>query len=204
MNIRIPVSMFLTVAAAATALYAQVGPGARASTESIPSYEGAFLFSDLKAYRTGDLITVVVMENARAEKGISRRLTKRSGTDMTVNLSPYVQGVNGNPRFNANTAYDNGVSTQRKGTLFANVTVEVTEVLANGNLRIAGSQIINIDGERQTIRIAGVVRPGDISAGNTVLSSSIADARIEYSGRENRNTWVHWLGPVGWLYNWIF
>ena len=173
MNNRRSVSLFFAVAAATGMPYAQVSTDTPAAAEYAPSYEAASLFGDLKAHRSGDLLTVIVVETAHAEKAISRKLSKKSGSDMTLNLSPYIQGINGNPRFNANTAYDNGVSTQRKGMLFANVTVQVTEVLANGNLRIAGSRIIDIDGERQTIRIAGVVRPADIGAGNTVLSLSL-------------------------------
>jgi flagellar L-ring protein precursor FlgH len=61
--------------------------------------------------------------------------------------------------------------------------VTVEEVLPNGDLRISGEQELDIAGERSHIRLKGRVRRSDISASNAVLSSRIADARIEYNGK---------------------
>ena len=79
----------------------------------------------------------------------------------------------------------------------------VTEVLPNGDLRIAGRREVTVNSEKQVMVLSGIVRRVDVDTRNTVLSSAIADAKIEYSG----------LGVVddvqrpGWLnriLNWIY
>jgi len=65
------------------------------------------------------------------------------------------------------------------------VTVTVTEVLSNGNLRVAGEKQIGVNGETDTLRFSGVVNPATIQPGNTVSSTQVADARIETVSRSN-------------------
>ncbi len=63
------------------------------------------------------------------------------------------------------------------------ITVQVTAVKPNGNLLVSGTQSINQNGEEQKITITGEVRPEDISAGNAVLSSNVANAQIRIDGK---------------------
>ncbi len=58
----------------------------------------------------------------------------------------------------------------------------VSKVLPNGDLEIEGAQVLKINGERTNIRIAGRVRPADITADNSVLSTRVANATIDYDG----------------------
>jgi flagellar L-ring protein precursor FlgH len=65
----------------------------------------------------------------------------------------------------------------------AQLSASVTEVMPNGDLVIAGWQALNISGERINIRVSGRVRAEDINADNAILSSRLADAKIEYDGK---------------------
>jgi flagellar L-ring protein precursor FlgH len=78
--------------------------------------------------------------------------------------------------------HDGRAETSRTGTLLANVTCQVIEVLPNGNLRIHGTKQVRVNRETQYLLIDGVVRPRDILLDNTVLSDLIAEARIEFTG----------------------
>ena len=77
---------------------------------------------------------------------------------------------------------DGGGRTSRAGKLVTQLSVTVTELLPNGDLRVSGEQSLVINQERQQIRVTGQVRPQDITDGNVVLSSRIADATIDYDG----------------------
>ena len=65
----------------------------------------------------------------------------------------------------------------------AKITTTITEVKPNGNLVITGTQLIKQNGEEQKITVTGIVRPDDIAADNTVLSSYVADAKIQIDGK---------------------
>ena len=73
-------------------------------------------------------------------------------------------------------------STSRSNTLTAKIASRVTEVLPNGNFRILGTHFTQINNEDHFVTVSGIIRPTDISADNYILSSAIAEARIEYSG----------------------
>lgn len=146
--------------------------------------EGEFrpLIADSRALRTGDALTVLVLETSSATSSAdtgSRRSTE-------ANLSAGVSTRKIDHRADASIAADNnfngGARTTRAGKLLAQITVTVVGVEPNGDLRIAGEQILDINDEKQQIRIEGRVRRQDIAENNAVVSSRIADARIYYSG----------------------
>ena len=99
--------------------------------------------------------------------------------------------------------FDGGGRTQRTSRLLTTVSVTVREVLPGGQLRIAGAQSLTVNEELQTVTLEGLVRPADISDGNVVLSTRIADARITYLGegdvaeRNRRPWWRKVLDTVG-------
>jgi flagellar L-ring protein precursor FlgH len=67
--------------------------------------------------------------------------------------------------------------------MVAQISAAVEEVLANGDLRVVGSQVLNLSGEKTVIRVRGRVRAADVSATNAVLSNRLADAEIDYDGK---------------------
>ena len=87
--------------------------------------------------------------------------------------------------------------------MLATLTVNVTAVLPNGDLAIAGEQMLTVNDEKHKVKLSGRVRPQDVSGENAVLSTRIADARIDYVGdgdlteRQRRGWWrkvIDWLG----------
>jgi flagellar L-ring protein precursor FlgH len=157
------------------------------------------LTSDRKAHRMGDLLTVLVYENASASSTANTTATR----DAQVGLG---LAWNSNTRDGSvkSTNQLNGTGrTQREGRVLAQITVSVRSIADNGDLLIAGEQLLDVNNERQQIRVEGRVRPQDVSDVNTVLSTRIADARISYAGEgdiadRQRPSWWHkmltWFG----------
>jgi len=139
----------------------------------------AALASDRVAHQVGDAITVVVDANATASNSATSNLGK------STNLNGRIAG---GPTFSQtgslllNDASDNTGTTARSGSMVAQVTATVDQVFANGDLHVSGSQTLNLNGEKTEIRVQGRVRLADISTGNSVLSSRLADATIDYTG----------------------
>ncbi len=85
-------------------------------------------------------------------------------------------------------------ATSRSNTLMAKIAARVTEVLPNGDFRIMGTHYTQVNREDHFVTVSGIIRPTDISADNYILSSAIAEARIEYSGNGTIGT----KQRVGW------
>ena len=136
------------------------------------------LAADHRAYRVGDIVTIYVLEATRAK---SQAATEAgSDLDLDVGLSSPSTQYNANLGLSGNNA--SGAQTTRIGELRTQVSAQVTAVESNGSLRISGEQSLIVNGERQKIRITGLVRPEDIDAGNTVWSNRIANADLELLG----------------------
>lgn len=139
------------------------------------------LYSDNRARRVGDLVTLIIQESSRAEQNAQTS----TGKDGSVNIGPGL-GILADLipllRVDGGDSLTAGGSTSRGGQLQARMTTQVIEVLPNGYLVIEGVQMIQINREEQVIRVSGIVRPQDIRADNTVLSTYVADAQISFHG----------------------
>ncbi|WP_299074858.1 flagellar basal body L-ring protein FlgH [uncultured Paraglaciecola sp.] len=145
------------------------------------------LYSDVKARRVGDIITVNLLENTRATKSAGTSTSK--ATDVEVN--PIV-GLGGNNVNIGSEAIQLGVgtsnefagdaSTNQSNNLVGNISVTVVQVLANQNLLVRGEKWLTLNNGDEYIRLTGVVRPADVSPTNEIESTKIANARIQYSG----------------------
>jgi len=78
---------------------------------------------------------------------------------------------------------DGEAETTRRGSLTASITVRVDAVDSTGNLYVRGDKVVSVNREQEHILLTGLVRPEDIASDNSVLSSRLADARIDYYGR---------------------
>lgn len=136
------------------------------------------LIADRKAYLPGDLLTVIVMETSNAQTGadLSSGKQLKAALEASYNKSKHevAFGLTGNGSATAKTG--------RNGKIKAAITVRIKSIYPNGSYCVEGHQIIRINGEQQTILLSGAVRPEDISAQNTVLSTRLADAQITYTG----------------------
>lgn len=143
------------------------------------------LFLDNKARNVGDLVTVLVTENATAQRTASTDLSRDDQDQMGVGItSPFFAGstIADSANITGKHAFKGSGSTARNGTLTTTISCVVIEVLANGNLRIEGRRDITVNHENQFVILSGVIRPEDISPANAVASAQVADARIDYSG----------------------
>ena len=158
------------------------------------------LFEDIKARRIGDMITVLLQEQTDAEKTADTGTSKSTSTEI---IDPIIFGNspthNGNPIFRnsleSEHAFDGTGESSQSNSLSGSVTVSVVEVLANGNLRVQGEKWISINQGEEYIRLRGIVRPSDINADNTISSTRVANAQIQYSG----NGLLNETNSMGWL-----
>ena len=138
------------------------------------------LFGDQRARAVGDILTVVVNENSSASRTGSSSNSKSAANnvDKGTGLLGFIP--------DSTLAQDDSFKAQgtinNSNKVTARLTVKVIEVKPNGNLVISGVQNIRQNGEEQRINISGQVRPSDIRADNSVLSSNIADAKLLVTG----------------------
>lgn len=158
------------------------------------------LFSDQRAHRVGDLITVILNENTNATKSADTSTSRNSSVN--VGASTLLGGpvtFNGQDPLSTGLSSKNaftgkGQSTQ-SNTMTGTITVTVAKVLSNGDLVIQGQKWLQINQGREYVRLRGIVRPADITPQNTVDSTQIANAHIAYSGQgmlnnSNRPGWL--------------
>ncbi len=138
------------------------------------------LVADQKAYKVGDALTVLIQESSTASSTVDAKANRSTDVGISGQVTGHPQkGVTAS----VNSGGDGGGQTNRSGRVTAQITVSVVGKDENGELLIKGEQSVELNGEAQVISVAGRVRPRDISDGNAVLSSRIADARITYSGQ---------------------
>jgi flagellar L-ring protein FlgH len=148
-------------------------------------------FSDDRARRVGDIITVSILE-ATASKEQATTDLKRTGANVGLSV-PNFFGLETNkfpssinPASIVNATVKNDFSgdgaTTRDGSMKATISAKVVEVMPNGNLAIEGKREISLNNERKEILFQGIVRPKDIAANNSVLSTQVADAKVILTG----------------------
>lgn len=143
------------------------------------------LTADHRAHRVGDLLTVMVYEDASASSTADTSTGRDADVGVTVTLPlPHASPFHGTHKAAAGTSSDfrGQGQTERSGRVVAQLTVPVVAVAANGDLQIAGTQALEINGEKQSIHIEGKVRMVDVTAANTVLSTRVAEARLSMAG----------------------
>jgi len=145
------------------------------------------LFEDAKPYRIGDILIIVLNESTSASKKAATATKKEDSYSATTptlaGLTPTHNGISVFALEN-NTDRDfkgEGDSSQ-SNSLSGEITVTVVDILPNGNLVVQGEKWFTLNQGKEYIRIAGVVRPQDVLADNTLPSSKLADAQIAYSG----------------------
>lgn len=145
------------------------------------------IYSDSKAHRVGDIISVILSESTQAKKDAKTELKRINETT----LDPVV-GLGGVPVSVGGESLQFGISQETKfkgdskakqgNSLNGNISVHVLKVLANGNLMIRGEKWLTLNNGDEYIRLTGVIRSKDINSNNTILSSKVANARIQYAG----------------------
>jgi flagellar L-ring protein precursor FlgH len=158
---------------------------------------GNGLFEDDVASRVGDILVIRIDERDTASRAASTKLDKSDsatyGLPAAVGLLAALQkkypDVDPSQLFSSSQemAFAGAGTTQRKGTLSATLPVRVRRVLGNGDLFVEGTKVVMVGNEEQHLYVSGIVRRRDIAEDDTVLSSRIADAEIESTGRGDIN-----------------
>jgi flagellar L-ring protein FlgH len=173
----VSVLLALVSAAAAESLWTAAGSGERA------------MFADRKAARVGDILTVVVQESAATQSSQTKKTNSGATVDAGVEQFLFPPGLSrlGTHKgalpaikLSGTNDFTGGGQVNNTQSLNARAAVLVTDVLPNGNLVIEGVRRVVSAGETQHVVLHGIVRGDDVSAANTVASSNIADARVEF------------------------
>lgn len=141
------------------------------------------MFEDRSARYVGDILVIQLNEKLNASKKGSSNVDRSSSMDVSI---PVIQGFPGKTwqggEISANTSnvFDGEGGTESSNLFTGTITVTVTEVLPNGNLRVGGEKQIGIEHNTETLRFTGIVDPHTILPGNMVSSTQVADARIDY------------------------
>jgi flagellar L-ring protein precursor FlgH len=157
-------------------------------SEAAPGY-----LQDTRAVRAGDIVTIVIDEQADAKGDATTSLSKTTNRNASVTsllgIIPALKQAHPNIdperliELAAQSDFTGDGSTHRKGALTGNITVKVREAMPNGDLFIEGTKVVMINNEEYHLYISGLIRPADVGPNNTVASSRVADAQIEFTGR---------------------
>ncbi len=155
---------------------------------------GLDLYADTRAKRIGDIVLVRIVETSKANKEANtktqRTSTATGGIASLFGLETALANKNQNfiPSLTELQAtltndFDGKAKTDRKSNVTATISARVIDITTDGNLNIRGYQEVKVNDETQHIILSGIIRPQDVAQDNSVLSTHVADARIEYSGQ---------------------
>ena len=152
------------------------------------------LYQDSRARAVGDIVLVKIVETSNGTKKATTKTGRNSSVSADVTalfgLEKWLAGKNANftPSSKALQAglqndFEGDGETKRNSSVTATISARVVDITMDNNLVIRGFREVRVNNETQHIILSGIVRPKDISQDNSILSSYIADARIEYSGK---------------------
>ncbi len=161
-------------------------PRPTATNGSIFAAAGAGLLEDERPQFVGDVIIVRIEEQDSALHDSSTTLDRTQNFDFGVSgaIDKALPKVGVGDLFGTKTESSMGGkgTIARRGSLKAMLPVRVKQVLPNGDLYVEGTKIVTVGNEERNLYVSGVVRPADVLADGSVLSSRIADAEIAYTG----------------------
>ena len=154
-------------------------------------YQSGFdmrLFENIAAFRVGDILTVKLQEKTQAQKNAD--LNSKKDTSLTAD-APVLLGMGAGALLSGNGmettlksshSFKGSGDSAQSNSLTGNIAVTVIELLPNGNLKVRGEKVVNLNEGDEYIRVSGIVRPVDIDVSNTITTDNLADATITYTG----------------------
>ena len=152
------------------------------------------LYADSRAKRVGDIVLVRIVETSKGNKEANTKTEREStvtgGVSSLFGLETWL--ADKNSRFSPSLTelqakltndFEGKGKTDRKSNVTATISARVVDITTDGNLNIRGYQEVKVNEETQHIILSGIIRPQDVAQDNSVLSTHVADARIEYSGQ---------------------
>jgi len=142
---------------------------------------------DLKAAYVNDLVTIVVSESASAVSTGATKTSRKSSANASVTALAGVKSATGAlanlANMSGNTSLDGSGTTSRQTTLNTTLSARVAAVLPNGYLLLEGAKDVEVNSERQTITVRGVIRTADLAPDNSVPSNRLAQMEIRLNGK---------------------
>lgn len=165
-----------------------------------PGAYGSYpLFEDRRPRNVGDIVTVVIQEKTNAAKNVQTTTDRSGSASLGMGMAPAFLPTDLGPKQNFDVESGNqsqGQGSSRADNMFSGtLTTTVVGVLPNGNLQIAGDKQMAINRGSEHIRFSGVVDPRSITGSNTVMSTQVADARIEFRSKGTMDE----VQNMGWL-----
>lgn len=145
------------------------------------------IYGDGRATRIGDIITVVLTESTQSSKSAKTSVDKSNEFNLPQptlfgsGVSAFGQPLSASLA-ESKTEFEGEGKSDMSNSLSGNITVTVHDVLPNGSLLVRGEKWLTLNQGEEYIRVSGLVRPQDIGQDNTIVSTKLADARIEYAG----------------------
>ena len=180
-------------AAICVALLASAIASGEASAQSLyrEGNTAANIFADHRARAVNDIVTILVVEESSQSRTATTKTSKDTSRTAAINDFPGLAFATRNAKaadylkfdIAGKASHEGKGEIDRSDKLTTQIPARVVKVLDNGNLVIEGRRAILVNDETQTATISGVVRPQDITGGNTVLSSQIADAEVQVVGK---------------------
>jgi flagellar L-ring protein FlgH len=194
--------------------YAVTDLKARPTAGSLFSEASPGFLQDTRAVRTGDIVLINIDEQANATGDAATQLakgtTKSEGITALLGLVPALKKMSPNLdptnllALMSQSNFSGTGQTSRNGQLSGFVAVRVKKQMPNGDLYVEGTKVVMINNEEYHLYVSGVIRPADVAQDNSVVSSKVADAQIEFTGRGDMadtidRGWltklIDWLNP---------
>lgn len=184
------------------------------------------MFRDHRAYRVGDILTITLSETTNSSKDADTDFSNTTDVSVTnptvfgVQPSVRLPGFSGLTRalttdrlvtepaggrytldsnLQSSRTFNGAAESTQSNSLTGTITVTVAEVIGNGNLLVRGEKLYTLNRGHEHIRFSGIVRPQDIDADNTVVSTRVANAQIIYAGEGE----IAASNKAGWLTRFI-
>ena len=163
------------------------------------------IFTDMKAHKVGDLVTVLIVEDARATNTAKDVTKKDNKTD--INGGPGAGALDFIPLWGLSAEnkneYQGEGQLEKTGSIRAKMTVKVTSINDNGDLVIEGNRSMIVNADKDALYVTGTIRSLDISPSNTIYSYQIGDAQVSFKGK-GQTTNGSRPGYITRIINWIF
>jgi flagellar L-ring protein precursor FlgH len=185
--------------------YAQLGAAAKPTSGSLFSDANPGFLEDTRAVRVGDFVMININEAANAQgdatTSLKRNSTATMGLPSLLGIMPALKRAYPDidptqlMSFASQAAFDGSGTTARNGQLNGTIAVRVVREMPNGDLFIEGTKVVLINNEEYHLYLSGLVRRADIAQDDSIDSTRIADAQIEFTGRgdladQNRKGWL--------------
>ncbi|NLW56595.1 MAG: flagellar basal body L-ring protein FlgH [Firmicutes bacterium] len=160
---------------------------------------GSYFIKPVRQFAVGELLTIIISEQTSATSRTGANTGEESsvvvgpGAGILTNLLPYLQG-------SVESSYGASAGTNKTGSLKAQLTVRIVAIDEHGNLSFEGSKEIKVNEDVQRLTFVGTVRSEDVRPDNTVYSTYVAEARIDYLGDDHATK----KGFLTRAFDWLF